>query len=81
VVWKRLEHPNIVPFLGITSVPLQLISEWMPGGDLTEYVKKYPGVGRLGLVGVHSMMFDPMFIPATSYLMSQKAFTFSTPAT
>lgn len=50
-MWKRLAHPNIVPLLGITSTPLQLISEWMPGGDLTEYIKKNPDVDRLDLVG------------------------------
>lgn len=27
VMWKRLAHPNIVSLLGITSAPLQLISE------------------------------------------------------
>jgi serine/threonine protein kinase len=38
-VWKRLNHPNIVPLRGVTLNPLQLISEWMPGGELREYVK------------------------------------------
>ncbi|KAF9641912.1 kinase-like protein, partial [Thelephora ganbajun] len=39
VVWKRLNHPNIVPFKGVTFEPLQLVSEWMPGGELREYVR------------------------------------------
>ena len=51
-MWKHLVHPNIVPLFGITPVPLQLISGWIPGGDLTEYIRKHPGVDRLGLVGV-----------------------------
>ena len=38
-MWKHLNHPNIVPFKGVTFDPLQLVSEWMPGGDLREYVK------------------------------------------
>ena len=50
IVWKRLEHHNIVPLLGITPTPLQLISKWMPGGDLPEYIKKNPDADRLGLV-------------------------------
>ena len=50
-MWKHLAHPNIVPLFGITPVPLQLISEWIPGGDLTEYVKNHPETDRLGLVG------------------------------
>ena len=50
-MWKRLVHPNIVPFRGITVTPLQLISDWMSGGDLTGYINQHPGVDRLGLVG------------------------------
>ena len=53
-MWKRLEHPNIVPLLGITIAPPppQLISEWVLGGNLTEHVKGHPGADRLGLVSV-----------------------------
>jgi serine/threonine protein kinase len=49
-MWKRLTHPNIVPLLGTTIAPFQLISNWMPGGDLLEYIKKNPDTYRLGLV-------------------------------
>ena len=80
-MWKRLEHKTIVPLLGITSEPLQLISDWMPGGDLTDYIKKNPNADRLVLVGLNSVVFDPTLIPAISYLISPKAFTFSTRAT
>lgn len=80
-MWKRLEHQNIVPLFGITSTPLQLISEWMTGGDLTGYTKRYPGADLLCLVGVSTLRFDLVLTPATSYLMSPKAFGFSTPAT
>lgn len=51
-MWRHVEHKNILPLLGVTPAPLQLISEWMPGGDLKEYVREYPGADRLGLVGV-----------------------------
>ena len=50
-MWKRLRHPNIVPLLGITLEPLQLISAWMPGGELKDYITKNPDVDQLGLVG------------------------------
>ncbi|KAF9644879.1 kinase-like protein [Thelephora ganbajun] len=49
VMWKRLKHPNIVPLLGITITPFQLISNWMPGGDLLDNVKN-ANTNRLGLV-------------------------------
>ena len=80
-MWKHLLHPNIVPLLGITPTPLQLISEWIPGGDLTEYVKKHPGADRLGLVNVHPTAFGPTLTPTTSYPMSLMASTTCTPAT
>ena len=51
-MWKHLAHPNVVPFLGMTFTPIQLISEWVPGGDLTEHIKKYPSADRLSIVGV-----------------------------
>jgi serine/threonine protein kinase len=50
-VWKHLTHPNIVPLLGVTFAPPQLISEWMSGGDLRDYINKNPEANRLGLVG------------------------------
>ncbi|KAF9642290.1 hypothetical protein BDM02DRAFT_3273522 [Thelephora ganbajun] len=81
VVWKHLEHNNIVHLLGITGTPLQLASEWMLGGDLTDYIRKCPDAGRLGLVGVLPIGFDLTLTSATSYPMSLKAFTFFTPAT
>ena len=53
VMWKRLKHPNIIPLLGITIFPqLQLVSEWMTGGDLPGYIKENPSSDRLGLVSI-----------------------------
>ena len=49
--WKHLTHPNIVPLLGVTTDPLQLISKWMSGGDLTEYITNNPDADRQSLVG------------------------------
>ena len=51
VVWKRLRHPNVVPFLGVTTTQLWLVSKWMPNGTLTDYVNAKPHVDRIGLVG------------------------------
>jgi len=50
VMWKHLRHRNIVPFLGATLDPLQLVSAWMPARGLTEYVTAHPESDRLGLV-------------------------------
>ena len=51
IVWKHLSHPNIVPFKGVNLEPLQLVSEWMPGGELRRYVQKNPGANLIRLVG------------------------------
>ena len=50
-MWKRLVHQNVVSLLGVIISPrLQLISEWMSGGELPDYIGKQPGADRLGLV-------------------------------
>jgi len=64
-MWKRLEHQNIVPFLGITSNILQLVLECMPGGDLTEHIKKYPDADQVGLVSAPAILLDPLPTPTT----------------
>ena len=76
VIWKRLRHPNIVPFIGVTRTPLQSISEWMPNGTLTEYVERNPGVNRISLVSLSSIINDSLIdddVRSPSYWMSQKA--------
>ena len=49
-MWKRLRHPNVVPFIGVTQDPLQFVSEWMPKGTLVDYIRKNPDANRIGLV-------------------------------
>ena len=57
-MWKRLTHPNIIPLLGaIISPRLQLISDWMSGGELPEYINKHPDQDRLVLVGIPLVVF------------------------
>ena len=36
--------------MGVTLEPLQLVSKWMPGGDLRDHVRKNPGTDRISLV-------------------------------
>jgi len=64
-MWKHLKHPNILPLLGVTIDPFQLISHWMFGGDLSDYVKK-PGGDWLRLVGALSVILIPhlLLVPA-----------------
>ena len=52
VIWKRISHPNIVPFLGVSEgpAPLCMVSEWMPNGSVRDYVGENPETSRLQLV-------------------------------
>ena len=59
-MWKRLKHPNIVSFIGVTRNPLRFVSDWMPNGTLTEYLEENPGANRIGLVKLFTV------IPLTS---------------
>ena len=52
VMWKYLDHPNVLPLLGITIDPLQLVSKWVSGGNLQQYIKKHPTADRRKLVCV-----------------------------
>lgn len=56
-MWKRLIHVNVVPFIGVTFAPLQIVSEWMSGGDLTTHIKSNQQADRIALV---SPVFDPL---------------------
>ena len=51
---KHLTHPNIVPLVGVTINPFQFISDWMPGGDLVNYIANNPDADRSSLVSVLS---------------------------
>ena len=61
-MWKRLRHPNIVAFIGVTRNPLQFVSEWMPNGTLTEYLGKDPNADRTRLVSLSSALTVPRLI-------------------
>jgi len=63
-VWKNLAHPNIVPLLGVTTDPVQLVSGWMPDMDLTGYITNHPGTDRLSLVSVPSTVLHDMLTPS-----------------
>ena len=54
-MWKQLIHDNIVPFKGVTLDPFQIMSEWMPGGDLTGYINTNPHANPIKLVSLVSV--------------------------
>ena len=67
VVSKHLVHPNIVPLLGIAVDPYELISDWMPGGDLMGYIDTHPDADRRSLVRFPSSSPVQLVNPLVSY--------------
>ncbi|KDQ09112.1 hypothetical protein BOTBODRAFT_37355 [Botryobasidium botryosum FD-172 SS1] len=51
-VWRKLNHPNVLPFIGwcILESKAYMISPWMENGDALTYVKKRPQANRLQLL-------------------------------
>ena len=66
VVWKHLAHPNIVPLLGATVDPPQLISDRMPGGNLTEYITCHPDTDSRSLVSDLSTLLCKVLTPSSA---------------
>lgn len=56
LVWRYLSHPNILSLLGVSvseNPPyFRIVSEWMPNGSVTEYLRSNPEVNRLHLVSL-----------------------------
>ena len=52
MTWKTLQHPNVLPLIGVTMTEAQfaMVSEWMANGSISEFVKTNPDVDRLELV-------------------------------
>ncbi|KAF9063527.1 hypothetical protein BDP27DRAFT_1299590 [Rhodocollybia butyracea] len=45
IIWKQLEHPNLLPFLGLyflDDTRICLISPWMDNGNLNQYLQAKP---------------------------------------
>jgi len=66
-MWGRLTHQNALPLLGVTITPFQLVSIWMPGGNLPEYIKKNRHADRLGPVGIPPVVFTPHLFPLPAF--------------
>lgn len=52
LTWRKLEHRNVLPVLGITPelFTLCLVSEWMINGNIMDVVSGYPEVNRFRLL-------------------------------
>ena len=56
LLWKQLDHENILPLFGITlidGVPCT-VAEWMENGTMNVYLKSHPDANVLDLVRIVS---------------------------
>ena len=55
-MWSALRHENVLPLLGATVIGTRfvMVSEWMPNGNINEFVKARPDADRVGLVSFSS---------------------------
>jgi len=44
IIWATLNHPNVVPFIGVTATPRfpSLITQWMAFGNIRSFSMKRP---------------------------------------
>ncbi|KAG8742781.1 hypothetical protein FRC11_014138 [Ceratobasidium sp. 423] len=53
-VWRKLDHPNVLKLLGICTLgrskEIGMVSEWMPNGNVNEYVLNHKEADRIKLI-------------------------------
>ncbi|KDQ53643.1 hypothetical protein JAAARDRAFT_137090 [Jaapia argillacea MUCL 33604] len=58
VTWRRLSHPNILPFFGVlkhneganNEARLAMVAPWMSRGHLIQYLRQFPSANRVQLL-------------------------------
>ena len=63
VIWRHLQHPNILPLIGVTITPehYSLVSDWMDNGTINEFIEMNPDANRIDLVGPHGILVSQRF--------------------
>jgi serine/threonine protein kinase len=52
MTWNTLDHPNVLPLLGVTMDDEQfvMVSEWMSNGNINQFIKTHKDANRFKLV-------------------------------
>ena len=58
VTWKALQHPNVLPLLGVTMTEdrFAMVSEWMINGNINQFVMAQRDANRFELVSSPSKL-------------------------
>ena len=54
--WKWLRHDNVLPFLGVTSMPFRMVSPWMENGNIMNFLKYNPEQNPFDLVSTYKLL-------------------------
>ena len=76
---EALGPPEYCAIKGVALTPLQLVSEWMSGGELRDFLKKHPEVNPISLVGPIPIRFRKTPYPRLSCLVSPTVLLIFTP--
>ena len=68
MAWNALRHPNVLPLLGVTMSEDQfaMVSKWMVGGSINEFVKVHREANRFELVSRRLYNFQSMGLIVSS---------------
>ena len=72
-MWKHLNHPNIVPFKGVTFEPPQIVWKWMDNGSLLEYLGIKPEADLISLVSIFRHRSVSICLQTSSYPVIRRA--------
>ena len=81
ISWKHLSHQNILPLLGVTVSAdlrcLRILTEWMPNGNVMQFIESNPKENRLRLVSLLVVCVRSLLLincPQLSEVMSGVAY-------
>lgn len=56
--WVWLDHPNILKCFGITTDPIQVVTEWVPHVNVIEYIQSHLNADRICLVSFRAALAE-----------------------
>ena len=59
MTWKVLRHQNVLPLMGVmmSGCQFMMVSEWMPSGNINEFIETHRDANRFKLVGFCSTIY------------------------
>ena len=64
MTWKTLNHPNVLPLLGVMVAEdrFAMVSEWITNGNINRFVMTHWDTNRFELVGSPSKLLQSPFV-------------------